>query len=116
MVYFLMRSKMVNDIYNIGVYRSLGSNKKKIYLQYLVDIFVMVTLTAFITYGIVMFVYFTALESMSDYLGEELFSRNIFIPLLGVLVLYSVNIIFGLLPIWTLLKKTPAEILAKYDI
>lgn len=116
MVYFLMRSKMVNDIYNIGVYRSLGSNKEKIYLQYLVDIFVMVTLTAFITYGIVMFVYFTALESMSDYLGEELFSRNIFIPLLGVLVLYSVNIIFGLLPIWTLLKKTPAEILAKYDI
>ena len=32
MVFFLMRSKMINDIYNIGVYRSLGSSKFKIYL------------------------------------------------------------------------------------
>ena len=34
----------------------------------------------------------------------------------GNLVLYLVNIVFGLLPIYTLLRKTPSEIIAKYDI
>ena len=116
MVLFLMRSKMINDIYNIGVYRSLGSSKFKIYLKYFSDIVVMVTFTSLIAYFIIMFVYLSAIESINDYFGSELFSRGLVVPLLGVLVLYLVNIFFGLLPIYTLLKKTPAEILAKYDI
>lgn len=116
MILFLMRSKMINDIYNIGVYRSLGSSKFKIYLKYFTDVIIMVTFTALIAYIIIMFAYFTAIDSINDYFGSELFSRGLGVPLLGVLVLYGVNIIFGLLPIYTLLKKTPAEILAKYDI
>ena len=35
---------------------------------------------------------------------------------IGVLSLYFVNIIFGMLPISLLLRNTPAEICAKYDI
>ncbi len=116
MVYFLMRSKMINDIYNIGVYRSLGSKKNKIYLKYLIDIVVMVTFTAFISYMIIMFGYFTAIDSINYSLAIDLFSTNPIIPLLGIVVLYGVNILFGLLPIITLLRKTPSEILAKYDI
>ena len=116
MVFFLMRSKMINDIYNIGVYRSLGSNKGKIYLKYLCDTLVMITFTSLIAYGALMFVYFTAIDSINDYFMWELFSRSLVIPLLGVAVLYLVNIVFGLLPIITLLRKTPSEIMAKYDI
>lgn len=116
MVFFLMRSKMINDIYNIGVYRSLGSNKGKIYLKYFTDTVVMVTFTALISYGIMMFCYFTAIESINDFFVLELFSRNPLIPLVGIAVLYFINIVFGLLPIFTLLRKTPSEITAKYDI
>ena len=116
MVFFLMRSKMINDIYNIGVYRSLGSSKLKIYLKYFTDTVVMVTFTSVISYIIMMFCYLTAIESINDYFGSELFSRGLGVPLLGVLVLYLVNIVFGLLPIFTLLRKTPSEILVKYDI
>ena len=116
MVFFLMRSKMVNDIYNIGVYRSLGSSKWKIYLKYFCDTLVMVTLTALISYGVTLFLYFTSSSSINDFLGLTIFSSGILIPALGVGVLYLVNIVFGLLPIFTLLTKTPAEIMAKYDI
>ena len=116
MVFFLMRSKMINDIYNIGVYRSLGSSKNKIYAKYFTDTFVMVTFTSLIAYATVMFVYLTAIESINYSMSTELFNTSMTVPILGVIALYVVNILFGLLPIITLLHKTPSEILAKYDI
>ena len=116
MVFFLMRSKMINDIYNIGVYRSLGSNKWKIYLKYFSDTLVMITFTALLSYIVVMLGYLTAIDSINDYFMLELFSKGLTVPLIGIAVLYFVNIIFGLLPIFTLLRKTPSEITAKYDI
>jgi ABC-type antimicrobial peptide transport system permease subunit len=116
MVLFLMRSKMINDIYNIGVYRSLGSSKSKIYLKYFTDTLVMVTFTSLVAYISVMFIYYTAIDSINDFWGLELFSRSFIIPLIGIAILYIINIFFGLLPIFTLLKKTPSEIIAKYDI
>jgi len=116
MVFFLMRSKMINDIYNIGVYRSLGSSKLKIYLKYFCDIIIMVSFTTLITYIVIIFCYLTAIESINDYYNSELFSKGLGIPLLGIIIIYLINILFGLLPIFTLLRKTPSEILVKYDI
>ena len=116
LVMFLMRSKMLNDIYSIGVYRSLGSSKRKIYAKYLSDIFVMVSFTTLIAYIFVMIVYFSAIRSMNDYLGTELMSTDLTVPLIGTVIIYAVNVFFGILPIFTLLRMTPSEILAKYDI
>lgn len=116
MIFFLMRSKMINDIYNIGVYRSLGSSKNKLYLKYFSDTVVMVTFTSLVTYLIITIAYLTSIKSINDYYGSELFANGLLIPILGIIVLYLVNILFGLLPIFTLLKKTPSEIICKYDI
>jgi ABC-type antimicrobial peptide transport system permease subunit len=116
MVFFLMRSKMINDIYNIGVYRSLGSSKNKIYAKYFTDTFVMVTFTSLISYVTVMIMYLTAIDSINYSMSTELFNTSLTVPIIGVIVLYAVNVLFGLLPIFTLLNKTPSEILAKYDI
>ena len=63
-----------------------------------------------------MFVYISATESINDYLSSDIFATDLSVPLLGVLVLYALCVFFGLLPIITLLRKTPSEILAKYDI
>ena len=116
MVFFIMRSRMLGDIYTIGVYRTLGSSKMKIYLKYLTDTVVMVSLTAFITYLVVMLGYLTAIDSINEYFTLDLYSRGVGVPILGVLVMYLVNILFGMTPIFTLLRKTPSEIIAKYDI
>ena len=74
------------------------------------------TFTALISYAAMMFIYLTATDSINDFFYVELFSRGLTVPLLGILVLYGVNLFFGLLPIVTLLRKTPSEILVKYDI
>jgi ABC-type lipoprotein export system ATPase subunit len=116
MVFFLMRSRMLGDIYTIGVYRTLGSSKIKIYLKYLTDTVVMVTLTSFVTYLTVMLGYLTAIDSINEYFALDMYSRGVGVPILGVFVMYLVNVLFGLAPIFTLLRKTPSEIIAKYDI
>ena len=116
MVYFLMRSKMLRDIYNIGVYRSLGASKKKIYLKYLADTLVMITFTALVTYALIMIGYLTAIESINSYFYLDLYSKGLVFPLLGAAALYTVSTVFGLLPIFMLLRNTPSEIIAKYDI
>jgi ABC-type antimicrobial peptide transport system permease subunit len=33
----------------------------------------------------------------------------------GIVIIYVVNIVSGLIPVGNLLRKTPAEILSKYD-
>jgi len=35
---------------------------------------------------------------------------------LGILLVYAINLVGGMLPIFMLLRKTPAQILAQYDI
>ena len=76
----------------------------------------MVTFTSLVTYLIITIAYLTSIKSINDYYGSELFANGLLIPLLGIIVLYLVNILFGLLPMFTLLKKTPSEIICKYDI
>ena len=36
--------------------------------------------------------------------------------ILGIIGLYVINVLFGLIPINSLLRKTPAEIMKKYDL
>ncbi len=115
-IYLMMRSRMVSDIKSIGIYRSLGQPRRKIFGQFMIDILISITLTSLLGYLVPIllfdiFVYnfnstllIRVAEKLNGYIG------------LGVLALYILNIFFGLLPIYFLLKKTPAEILSKYDI
>ncbi len=125
-VYFIMRSKMLSDIYNIGVYRSLGASKARINRKYLSDIFILTTFTALIGYIAGTLIYFSItkivngiIEEMAGMYGinaARVLMSNIGISFLGVLALYLIMYLFGMLPIIMLQRKTPSEIFAKYDI
>ena len=118
-IYFSMRSKMINDIYTIGIYRALSYSRTKITVKYAFDIFFMTLFT-------------TALGYLMITLGSSAISKAInkvamgyatqivvseyastYIILAGI---FGVSIIIGILPITSLLRKTPSQILAKYDI
>ena len=119
-VYFIMRSKMMSDIYNIGVYRSLGSSRMRINNKYLADIFILTTFTALIGYiiGTLGYVFISSLvnDAFKALGTQAIFVINHGIIVLGVLALYLIMNIFGMLPIIMLERKTPSEIIAKYDI
>lgn len=113
-IYFIMRSKMLKQIYTIGVYRALGAKKTNIYKMFLSDIFVTTTLTTFLGYIIVVIGYNKIMGSLVRTLS--IYKVHTSYMLIGVLGLYVVNFIFGLLPIFLLLIKSPSEIISKYDI
>ena len=115
-IYFIMRSRMISDIYPIGVYRSLGASKFKLFLQFISDIFVMVTLTSLLGYIFTTIIFDTIAANINNTLSMNALKSSIWISILGALLLYLLNFIFGLLPIVMLMRKIPAEIISKYDI
>ena len=114
--YFSMRSKMIKDIYNIGVNRELGFSKKRIIEKYVIETIVLTLFTSVIGYLFTTIVY-GIIANFANTVGFSF--ANIFLTsstyvLLILLLLTSA--IIGIIPIVNLLRKTPSEIVAKYDI
>lgn len=116
-IYFIMRSKMLKQIYDIGVYRALGAKKGRIYRMFISDIFVTATLTTLLGYLLIVIGYNQGISGLSNVSASlSIYTVSTWYLLIGVLGLYVVNFVFGLLPIFFLMRKSPSEIIAKYDI
>ena len=107
---------MFSEIYSIGVYRSLGASRKKIILKFSLDLVILVTFTAVVGYLIILVLYNLTAEGINNLLGEKMFRLNNLYFILGLICVYIINLVIGILPIITLLRKTPSEICSKYDI
>ena len=109
-IFFMSRSKMMHNIYNIGVYRSLGAKKTRIYNKYLLDSIIMATFTSVLGFLIT----YIAVS----YLDNSIESLHIqgYIAIIVIVALYAIMVISSLMPIYSLLRKTPIEIIGKYDI
>ena len=113
-IFFMMRSSMLSRIKEIGIYRSIGATKRDIFKIFLGEIFWFTTLGSLTGY-LAMSLLINRIQNM---LGDiiSIFYFPIYYFVGGIIAIYLINIIFGLLPIFTLLNKTPSEINAKFDI
>ncbi|MGM9970023.1 MAG: ATP-binding cassette domain-containing protein [Anaeroplasma sp.] len=114
--YFFMRSRMLKDIYSIGVYRLLGASRSSIRKKYLKNIFVLSTFTALLSYIITLIIVYTISKSITDMLSYSTILTSWWFNICGGILLYIFMLFFGILPIISLLRKTPSEIISKYDI
>ncbi|MCM1259862.1 MAG: ABC transporter ATP-binding protein/permease [Prevotella sp.] len=114
-VYFSNRSKLINEIREIGVYRSIGATRGQIIKRYVSNIFVNTTLTSILGYLIVTIGY-SFISMKLSILTNTIAPVSASLLFAGMFSLYIINLIFGLIPIILLMKKTPAEIISKYDI
>ena len=114
--YFVMRSRTITLIYDVGVERSIGATKWKILGKFLVDTLIITTLFSLVGYIAIILLYNFTADAVNYYLGELFLISDTTYFIVGVLIMYLINVIFGMLPIISLLRKTPAEICAKYDI
>ena len=113
-MYFIMRSSLMNRIKEIGIYRAIGVSKRNMIFKFFIEAVVLTTLTVFVGYLAVSAFLFICLGA------SPLVSAILYYPLwlaIAVLViLYALSLFCGTLPIMSLLRKTPSEIIAKYDI
>ena len=112
--YFVIRSSLISRIYEVSVYRALGVKKGDIFRSFLVEIFVLTTISTLIGYILASI----ALMQLQDgLLGDFNFFKVTPLTFVGGMLLsYTINVLAGLFPVAILLQKTPAQILSQYDI
>ncbi len=113
---FTMKSKMLHDIYEIGVRRELGQKRISIILNYILKSFVTLTLTIIIGYILSTLIYIFIALRVNSFGGNIPVLYNSLSTYLIILIIYVMGIIFGIIPVLLLLKHTPAEIVKKNDI
>ena len=113
-MYFIMRSSLMNRIKEVGIYRAIGVSKKNLVFKFFIEAIVLTTLTVFVGYLLTSAFLFLALGMSS--LVADLFYYPLWLAGADLILLYVISLFFGTLPILSLLRKTPSEILAKYDI
>ena len=113
---FTMKSKMLHDIYEIGVRRELGQKRISIILNYILKSFVTLTLTIIIGYILSTLIYIFIALRVNSFGGNIPVLYNSLSTYLIILIIYVMGIIFGIIPVLLLLRHTPAEIVKKYDI
>lgn len=113
-IYFIMRSSLISRIYEVSVYRALGATKNNIRKMFIVEVFLTTTISSVIGYFVMMALLLQAQSRVIEYF--EVVRYPFTIVLYGVVAIYVINTFFGLLPINMLLRKTPSEILVKYDL
>ncbi len=112
--YFVIRSSMIHRIYEIGVFRSLGTKKRHILKRFVYESAIITTFSSLLGYILMNYL----LINTQAFFGDDL--RIVYISLqtiiVGLIVIYGINILSGMIPVYVLLRKSPAQINTQYDV
>lgn len=112
-IFLMMRSSFLSRIKEVGILRAIGVKKTDIYKMFVGEILA-ITSTASLL-GIIFMTYILSCITQIKYLGS-MFVINFGVILLSIILVYAFNIIVGLLPLFGVLRKTPAAILSRHDL
>lgn len=113
-LYFIMRSSLMGDIKEIGICRAIGVSRRNLIFRYFVETLVLFVLTIFIGFLLSSGALF-AVCSLHSVMRQVIF-YPVWMALVVLAGLFGISVLCGLAPIWSLLRRTPAEILSKYDV
>lgn len=111
-IYLMLRSSFLSRIKEVGTLRAIGLKKKDVYKMFMGEILAITILTSSIG--------FTAMGYLLNGLSkvtffEDQFIFNINVVLISIVIVFLFNILVGLIPVFSTLRKTPAEILSRTD-
>ncbi len=111
--YFMIRSFLMSDIRGISIYKSLGISDLDIYKKYVFKAITLTTLFTVISYGIGLLATYNIQKSMTNSIVYNYSSQYM---IYGFIIVLLMNIIFSVLPVTNILKRTPAQLVKHYDI
>jgi hypothetical protein len=113
-MYFIMRSSLMGRVKEIGMLRAIGVSKKNLIYRFAVESGVLSVLTVMLGYLISSAAVRVLINSSQ--LIEQVMYYPVWMSLTVMVLLFLISVICGILPIVMLLRRSPSEILAKYDI
>ena len=109
----MSRSSFLSRVKEVGVYRAIGVKKKDIYTMFAGEVIAIVTLAS--VPGILITSYIMhILISIPGF--SSLIVVNMETLIVTLVIVYVFNLIVGLIPVFKVLFKRPAEILARTDL
>ncbi|MBQ9272386.1 MAG: ATP-binding cassette domain-containing protein [Mogibacterium sp.] len=113
-MFLMLRSSFLSRIKEIGTLRAIGLKKKDIYRMFTGEILVITFITAIPGIAI-MYFGLSQVVKITYYL-EGLYKLSPAIAGITFAVILLFNLLAGLIPVFTTMRKTPAQILARTDI
>ena len=113
-VFFSMKSYSIQNIYDIGVYRAIGINKRSIAFVYALQIFI-ISLKTTLVGGFICFA-LTQILSGVPFINAASFAISFDLFAVCTLGLILFNVLVGTLPVVLCMRLTPSKLLTKYDI
>jgi len=113
-MYLMSRSSFLSRIKEIGIYRAIGIKKSDIYKMFYGEILainVIATLP-----GVLFMAYALKVLGSSAELLERMYMVTPLTILLSIILIFIFNSLVGLIPVFNVLRKTPAQILSRYDL
>ncbi|MEA4921875.1 MAG: ATP-binding cassette domain-containing protein [Eubacteriaceae bacterium] len=112
-IFLIMRASFMSRVKEVGVFRAIGVKKKDIYKMFLGEIIAITTCAG--VPGFVFMSYIVSRLTRIEYLKDN-YLIDPGIMAVGLILIFALNIIFGLIPVFRTLRKTPAEILSRTDV
>lgn len=112
-IYLMIRASFLLRIREVGVYRAIGVKKIDIYKMFSGEITAIATLAGLP--GFLLMAFALAKLSKVTYFSD-IFLIDPPVVFVCLILIYGLNLFFGLLPVWKTIRKTPAEILSRTDI
>ena len=112
-IFLMVRASFLSRIKEVGIYRAIGTKIIDIYKMFLGEILVITTIASMPGLILMSLILkeLTNIQALSN-----LFLIDYRVIVLSIIVIYILNIIMGLLPIYRVIRKNPAEILARNDV
>lgn len=110
-IYLIVRSSFLSRVKEVGILRSIGVKKKDIYKMFMGEI-LSITLISSVP-GLIVMGYILYTLSKISVLNIVI---NWYVVLISLVIILVFNTLFGLLPVYKTIRKTPHEILSRNDV
>ena len=112
-IFLIIRASFMSRVKEIGIYRAIGVKKSDIYRMFAGEILAITTMTGLPGFALMAYI-MSKLSDMTYF--SDMYMVNPTIMIICILVIYGFNLIFGLLPVFRTIRKTPAAILSRTDV
>lgn len=110
-IYLIVRSSFLSRVKEVGILRSIGVKRKDIYKMFMGEI-LSITLISSVP-GLIVMGYILYTLSKISVLNIVI---NWYVVLISLVIILVFNTLFGLLPVYKTIRKTPYEILSRNDV
>lgn len=113
-IYLMLRASFLSRIKEVGTLRAIGLKKSDIYKKFAGEIIAINLITSFIGIGAMYYVLSNVVKISETFASN--YAVNPMTALITFLIVLGFNLIVGLFPVASVMRKTPAQILSRTDV